>query len=168
MSTKVLVISDNHGNIDCLLKAKKNCRDQYDMVVHCGDSEMDMKMLQEVFGDVPIHVVQGNCDYGFDGCKDDIFEVEGHVCYLVHGHRQRVSWGLEELEEKACEYGADVVFFGHTHKPEYFVDWDMDITMLNPGSISWPRQEDRMRTYMVVEFRDDGQIVPMLSTLKGF
>lgn len=168
MSTRVLLVSDTHGNVDGLVQAVENCKGQYDMVVHCGDSEMSLSYLQKIVGDVPIHIVQGNCDSEYDAYKNDVFEIEGHVCFLVHGHRQRVHWGVEELLEKAEEYGADVVFYGHTHVPDYQVDWDLGITVLNPGSLTFPRQDDRMRTYMTVEFREDGEIIPMISTVKGW
>jgi len=39
--------------------------------------------------------------------------------------------------------------FGHTHRP-YFEERD-GITVLNPGSLSFPRQEGRKSSYMILE-----------------
>ena len=39
----------------------------------------------------------------------------------------------------------DIVMFGHTHKP-YFEQKD-GITVLNPGSLAYPRQEGRKGSY---------------------
>ena len=46
--------------------------------------------------------------------------------------------------------------FGHTHKP-YFHQTD-DITVLNPGSLSFPRQEGRRGSYMILELKEDGKL----------
>ena len=46
--------------------------------------------------------------------------------------------------------------FGHTHKP-YFEQKD-GLTVLNPGSVSFPRQEGRKGSYMIMEMSDDGKV----------
>ncbi len=50
---------------------------------------------------------------------------------ITHGHHYHVSTGPEILKQEALSIGADVVMFGHTHRP-YF-EQDEDITVLNPG-----------------------------------
>ena len=39
--------------------------------------------------------------------------------------------------------------FGHTHRP--YLDQGKEITVLNPGSVSYPRQEGRKGSYMIME-----------------
>ena len=46
--------------------------------------------------------------------------------------------------------------FGHTHKP--YMEEDNELLVLNPGSLSLPRQEGHRPTYIVMEIADDGQI----------
>ena len=46
--------------------------------------------------------------------------------------------------------------FGHTHRP-YF-EQDEDITVLNPGSVSYPRQEGRRGSYMIMEMDEEGDL----------
>ena len=43
--------------------------------------------------------------------------------------------------------------FGHTHRP-YFEEKD-GIIILNPGSLSFPRQEGRKGSYMIMELNED-------------
>ena len=51
---------------------------------------------------------------------------------------------------------ADVVMFGHTHVP--YLEKTDDLILLNPGSISKPRQDNKIPTYTVMEIREDGKI----------
>ena len=44
--------------------------------------------------------------------------------------------------------------FGHTHRP--FFEDDNGIIVLNPGSLSFPRQEGRKGSYMILEMDQDG------------
>ena len=64
--------------------------------------------------------------------------------------------GTERLREEAEQRSADIVMFGHTHRPHLEVY--NDITMLNPGSLSYPRQRPRKRSYMVMDIESDGEV----------
>ena len=46
--------------------------------------------------------------------------------------------------------------YGHTHKP--FLEKVNGVTVLNPGSLSYPRQEGRRPSYMVITVSDDGRM----------
>ena len=56
--------------------------------------------------------------------------------------------GTEEIKDWARANGADIVMFGHTHRPVIEMD---DVIAVNPGSISQPRQENRRPSYMIME-----------------
>ena len=50
--------------------------------------------------------------------------------------------------------------FGHTHRPFFEIDrreGEKDLIVLNPGSLSYPRQEGRRPSYMVMEIGEDGE-----------
>ncbi|MEI3524175.1 MAG: metallophosphoesterase family protein [Anaerotignum sp.] len=53
------------------------------------------------------------------------------------GIKQRVYWNYDSISYWAEEQGADVVLFGHTHRPVY--DDRGRVMLFNPGSISMPR-----------------------------
>ena len=75
--------------------------------------------------------------------------------FLTHGHYYNVSLGVERLEQEARDRNADIVMYGHTHRPYYEIH--NGITILNPGSLSYPRQEGRKPSYMLMELDDEGE-----------
>ena len=48
----------------------------------------------------------------------------------------------------------DIVMYGHTHRP--LIDIRKDIIVMNPGSLSYPRQEGRRPSYIVMETDQNG------------
>lgn len=164
MGKKILVVSDNHGSKYNLKMVVEEWKDKIDAMVHCGDSEFSVETLNNMVP-VPVYSAEGNCDFGFDGDRESLFEIGGHVCFVTHGHRYGVSWGDDELVEKALEMGADIVFYGHTHMPAYQIYQDENVTVLNPGSIARPRQFPREATFLVVDLKEDGRIIPQFYTI---
>ena len=71
-----------------------------------------------------------------------------------HGHNFYVHGSTKYLKEYARDNGIDVVMFGHTHRP--YIEIEEDVVILNPGSISYPRQEDRRQTFLIMEIDDMG------------
>lgn len=161
--TKVLVVSDSHGDdsrLDYILDYYKK---EIDMVIHCGDLEYPASELRKRI-DCPLYIAKGNCDMLFEDDPEPMVEIEGHVCLIVHGHRQGVNWGNEDLAEYAQLVGADVVFYGHTHRPDYAEYEEENVIIMNPGSITYPRQMNPQRTFMLVDFHEDGKIEPHFFT----
>lgn len=159
MGKKILVVSDNHGEMYNLSMALDYMKGKIDALVHCGDSEFSMERLRGL-ADCPVYLAEGNCDYYFTGDSEDIFEMEGHVCFVTHGNRYGVNWGEEELLDKALEMGADLVFYGHTHVPSCHVYEEEGVTLINPGSIAQPRQYPPVPSFLVVEFGENGEVEP--------
>ena len=164
MAKNILVVSDNHGNMSNLSFVLEEFKGKFDALVHCGDSEFSVDELRGMVG-CPVYLAEGNCDYNFTADSEDIFEFEGHVCLVTHGHHRGVNWGDEELLDYALEMGADIVFYGHTHCPAYQVYAEEGVTMLNPGSIALPRQNPPCPTFLVLEFDDDGEFKPHFYSL---
>ena len=74
---------------------------------------------------------------------------------LTHGHYYNVSAGLELLKNEAIARGANIVMFGHTHRP--LINIDDEVTIINPGSLSYPRQDGRRPSYIIMEIDDKGE-----------
>ena len=64
--------------------------------------------------------------------------------------------GPERLLDEARDRKVQIAMYGHTHKP--YLDVKEDVTILNPGSLSFPRQEGRKPSYMVMELGEEGEI----------
>ena len=98
----------------------------YDYIIHCGDCGNSRKFLLENNA----YFVDGNCDMG--DFKHLVKEIFGKKVFITHGDLENVKFGYNNLLYKALEVEANIVFFGHTHNPSYFME--EQILFLNPGS----------------------------------
>jgi len=152
--TKILVVSDSHGYHSNLKRVIKKVQ-PIDAMFHLGDLQCSFNRLKELVS-CPIYAVAGNNDFMSDLPKVDVFQIDGVQFVITHGHRQRVHYGVEEVKDFGICNGGDVVCFGHTHRP--YLEQDHQITVLNPGSISLPRQEGHIPTFAIVEIDLKGQL----------
>lgn len=152
---KILVMSDSHGRSDGMRKAIRR-EAPLDAIIHLGDLQGGEHLLPGL-AKCPVYMVAGNCDYPSDILpREQIIVLGGRRMLLTHGHQYSVSWDTEELLLRAMEEGCTAALFGHTHRP-FLSGVEEDVMLLNPGSIAYPRQEDRQRSYMVLETGPDGQ-----------
>lgn len=152
---KVLIVSDTHGREQNLAEALEQTG-PIDQLIHLGDVEGGAEHIRELAGDAPAAIIAGNNDFFCDLPNERIFTIGGHRIFMTHGHGYFVHSGTLYLKREARKKGADIVMFGHTHKP--YVEEDNELLVLNPGSLSLPRQEGHRPTYIVMEIADDGQI----------
>ena len=148
---KVLVVSDTHrrmDNLDRVIEIEK----PLDMVIHCGDMEESDDHLRMV-AQCPVFVVAGNNDYFHNYEKELFVRLGNHKGIISHGHNYYISMGVEIYASEARARGVDVAFFGHTHRPYYNVV--NGVTLINPGSISYPRQEGRQPSYAILNVDND-------------
>lgn len=152
---KVLIVSDTHGREQNLAEALEQTG-PIDQLIHLGDVEGGAEHIRELAGDAPAAIIAGNNDFFCDLPNERIFTLGGHRIFMTHGHGYFVHSGILYLKREARKKGADIVMFGHTHKP--YMEEDNELLVLNPGSLSLPRQEGHRPTYIVMEIADDGQI----------
>lgn len=150
---KILIVSDTHRKNDNYFKLVE--RVHPDMVIHCGDSEGSEYALSQAAG-CPVQIVMGNNDFFCDLPRELEFTVEGLRIWVTHGHNYYVSMNLETIKNEARHRGVDVVMFGHTHRP--YLEESDDLVVLNPGSLSYPRQEGRKATYAMMEIDKQGKV----------
>lgn len=151
---KLLILSDTHGYLDSARDVLQRIGSKIDMVAHLGDHDMDALALQKEFPNLPFHVVAGNNDYGTDTPSWKMIHMGGKSILLTHGNKQRVYWGMDTISYWAEEKGADVVLFGHTHRP--FYDDGGRVMILNPGSISVPRNS--MPSFGILTVEESGRM----------
>ena len=155
---KILVLSDTHGRSRNARKVI-NREKPFDARFHLGDIEGGEEEIAALAG-VPTYMVAGNCDT-WSSLPQEAEVVLGGVRFmLTHGHRYWVSASLKELKTKARKNRCDVVLFGHTHRPVEDLS-DPSLMVLNPGSLSFPRQADGKPTYMVLTV-ENGRCLPEL------
>lgn len=154
MRRKILIVSDSHGNNVNLRKAIANMGEYLDLMIHLGDSQTSEEAITGLVK-CPVEMVRGNCDgmSGLPGTK--LIDIGRHKAMITHGHRYGCKAGTGMMKELAIENGADILMFGHTHRP--LIEQETGITVLNPGSISQPRQEGHRPTYLVMTMEEDGR-----------
>ena len=147
---RILIVSDTHRheeNLEIVLQREKNL----DMLIHLGDSEGSEDYIRTI-AECPCYIVKGNNDYFSDVNRDIKMTIGKYRVLLTHGHHYYVSLGTETIISEGRAQDMDIVMFGHTHRP--LVDIREDITVLNPGSLSYPRQEGRIPTYIMMTIDD--------------
>ncbi|SKA90033.1 hypothetical protein SAMN05443428_11016 [Caloramator quimbayensis] len=149
---RIGVVSDSHGNLYMLDKAIKSMGN-LDYIIHLGDEYRDIIKVNEKYK-LPIEYVSGNNDFGAERIPEKILSISGKKIFITHGHRYNVYFGLESLYFKALETDAELVLYGHTHVQD--IKSKGDIILLNPGSVSRPR--DTKPGCAVVEIDNRGDI----------
>ena len=159
---RILIVSDTHRKLDNLEKVIEQVRP--DKIFHLGDAEGDEDLIEAIAG-CPLEIVSGNCDFYTNLPPELLLRVGNHVALLTHGHYYHVNYGLEGLVDAAAARGADVVMYGHTHCPE--IEEVDGITIVNPGSISNPRQNGRRPSFIVLDVDKDGELHFLLNYIKN-
>ena len=151
---RILVISDSHGRNDDVSGVIRQVG-PIDTLIHCGDVERGDDYIRSLV-DCPVYMVAGNNDYNLDLPPKIITKIGNYRVMIVHGHTYHVYRGVDYLKRAALEEKVDVVMFGHTHKPylEYCSD---GLVVLNPGSLSYPRQDGRHPSFMIMEIDRFGE-----------
>ena len=142
---KILLVSDTHGRDERLEEVLK--LEKPDFLCHMGDLEGSEDHIR-VITKCPLAMVSGNNDFWTDLNPEVTFELHGFRIFMTHGHYYYAHSGNEQLKSAGRRNGADIVLFGHTHRPT--LEWDKDIIVANPGSLTFPRQEKRRPSYMVL------------------
>lgn len=151
---RILVISDSHGKNDDVKRVLEQVG-EIDMFIHLGDVERGPDYIKELAG-CETHMISGNNDYDIDLPDSDTFMIGDKKVFITHGHRFYVGGGVEHLKQYAIESGYDIVMYGHTHVP--YLERTPEVTILNPGSISYPRQDGRQHTFMIIEVDNKGEL----------
>ncbi len=159
---KVLIISDTHRRDDRFLALIERIK-PIDMLIHCGDTEGSEELYMAGV-DCPVNIVAGNNDFFSDLPRERELWLEDYHVLLTHGHYYGVSMGTSRLEEEARARGFDIAMYGHTHRPELKIE--DDLTVLNPGSISYPRQWGHEPSFILMEIDRDGEAHYTINYLK--
>ncbi len=152
---RILVVSDSHGDSYSIRNAVKE-QPTAKIMFYLGDGEYDLRFLNNYQGNLFVHKVRGNCDFGSSLPASVVDEVEGVRIYATHGYAEQVKYGKEILRQYAADNKAAIALYGHTHVAD--TTYSDGIWFVNPGSI-------RMGEYAVIDITPQG-IMPILMKLK--
>lgn len=150
---KVLIISDTHKHHENLIRVLERVG-KVDLMIHLGDAEGYEDDIADMAG-CPMEIVAGNNDFFSTLPREKELQIGKYKVLITHGHYYYVSTGVEDIKKDAAGRGMDIVMFGHTHRP--LLERGKGIIALNPGSISYPRQEGRKPSYAIMEIDKAGE-----------
>ena len=159
---KILVISDTHGrdeNFERVLEKDG----KPDMLIHLGDIEGSERYIESAAG-CRCEMIAGNNDYFSDLPMEKEIYVGNHKIFMTHGHYYNVSVETQTIVNEGIGRGADIVMFGHIHRSVY--EDENGILLLNPGSLSLPRQIGHEPTYALLTIDDDDDVKCEIRYLK--
>lgn len=143
----ILIFSDSHGIINDMIDIIKTKNPDY--IIHLGDFEDDAKTLSHLYPNI-IYVKGNNDDYS-DNSDNKIITIDNFKFFICHGHNFDVNSGTTKLIDVALVNNCNVALYGHTHIKHKFIY--NDILILNPGSISSPR--DDTKSYAQITISDN-------------
>jgi putative phosphoesterase len=137
------LISDTHG----LLRPEVfDALAGVDLILHAGD--VGDGVLIELQSIAPVYAVYGNTDApGGSLAAAHEFEMGGLSIHLSHGH----ELGSPTPDRLLAMYKADVIVYGHTHKP--LVERAGRRLVVNPGAAG-PRRFDLKPSVAKLEIGD--------------
>lgn len=150
---KILIVSDTHRHDKNLVEVLRKVS-PIDMLIHLGDAEGSEDYIRQI-ANAPVRIVSGNNDFFSDLPREEEFMLGKYRVLITHGHYYYVSLDLQEIRRQARSRGVDIVMFGHTHRPH--LEILEDLTVLNPGSLSYPRQDGRLPSYIIMEIDREGE-----------
>jgi len=119
------LISDTHGLMRPEALAALS---GVDVILHAGDVGAPA-VLEALWAIAPVHAVRGNVDMAGAGLRDVLsLQLDGVRVHLSHGH----ELGSPTPAALAARYDADVIVYGHTHRP--LVTHVGPALVINPGA----------------------------------
>ncbi len=151
---KILIVSDSHGT-DNNLKYVINKVKPIDMLIHLGDFNGNYDHIAQL-AECPIEAVSGNNDFFCDVEDEKLLNIAEKKIFMSHGHRYGVNQNSDRIKSIGMKQNADIIMFGHTHMP--YIDKTAGVWTINPGSISLPRQANRLPTYIIMDIDEIGNV----------
>ena len=155
---RILIVSDTHGRNNIYLELVEKWK-PLDLVIHCGDVERSEYLVSQAAGCKTV-IVQGNNDYFSDLPREIEMEIGKCKVMITHGHPYYVNMGHEFLAKEAAARRIDMVMYGHTHRP--VIERINGVLVMNPGSLTYPRQEGRKSSYILMEMDRQGELIPKI------
>ena len=147
--TRILVFSDTHGSTGRMRRIIENMKD-VNGVIHLGDINRDIQLLEDTFFDFPIYGVQGNNDYTGLYPSEKLITVDSKKIFITHGHYYLSGYDPARMKNLPVTEEADLLLYGHTHIAD--VEHFDGKILANPGSVSRPRKAGA--SYGVIEIEN--------------
>ena len=159
---KIIAFSDSHGSFENLQEVVLNNKDT-NLFLHLGDCVSEFDDIKSVYNKYVYENVSGNCDFDEVTSMYKVILAKKKRILITHGHNFCVKKGLDNIKELMIAQNIDIALFGHTHIP-VIEKWEGRY-IINPGSISFPRQSNHELTYAEIIINGN-DISPSIKILK--
>jgi len=150
------LISDTHSMIRAEALAALH---GVELILHAGDVGRQ-SVLRELEGIAPVHAVFGNTDDPVMGLPQRVnLTLDGLKIHMSHGH----ELGSPAPDNLVHRYSADVIVYGHTHKP--MIQRRGPTLIVNPGAAG-PRRFNLLPSVGLLRI-EHGQATAEILTLEG-
>ncbi len=158
---RIIVISDTHRHFNSLYDIVVKHKNEAFMFIHLGDGQKEVEDMLDLFPDLNLISVRGNCDYASMQPETRVVFAGDERILCTHGFTLGVKSTLEHLKKRAKEENCRIALYGHTHKSD--TRYEDEIYILNPGSPSVPR--DSTPSYGIIDIEKNG-ILPFIVKIK--
>ena len=100
---RVIVVSDTHRDFRTLLRIVDKHRQEAALFLHLGDGEQEVEDVKNLYPDLPITSVRGNCDFSWDNPTTRVVTAGNVRIFMAHGHDLGVTSSTEMLVRLAPE-----------------------------------------------------------------
>jgi len=144
--SKVLIVSDTHGN-QRLLRTVLNNNQDCKYLIHLGDEPEDLERYQKLIEDMQVF-------YVFGMYHQRLTDENIRKCFQIEDVNFVISHCKDylEIEQKQCIY-----CFGHTHRA-FFENKD-GIVLLNPGHLKANVDRNETAGYVVIDIANTITVV---------
>lgn len=133
--TRILIISDTHGDLTRLRDLVLNCP-SIDYYLHLGDGQTPEELLS------PFITVRGNCDFAFMFRPSRTIKTPHGEIYMSH---------INTFSKDDFDFKSETIFLhGHTHVAD-ITPLPNNKFLVNPGSLVRPRDGSN-GTYLIIEW----------------
>jgi len=151
---KIVVFADSHSDIDTMSIVIEV--ENPDMIIHLGDHVTDGTELQKMYATIPMELVKGKTDRTDEYFSEKILLLNDKSIFITHGDMYDVEQGISDLVDRGMSDDADIILFGHTHKP--YLQNNEGIWIMNPGRIGRRSSKVINATYGILLIDNDSVI----------
>ena len=143
---KLVVVSDTHGNLKGV-EALYPLFAENEYIVHLGDGVGEARAITALYPE-KTYLCAGNCDFFTAYPAEGVIEAEQVRIFYCHGHAYGVKSSLASLAQRAKQLDCTIALYGHTHTAN--IQELNGVTLVNPGSLSYPLGKGGSYAYIVV------------------
>lgn len=133
---KVAVISDIHDNLENLLECARICSGENIEAMLCLGDVTNIDTVRAMSQEFPmkIYLVRGNADsFSDEEINFDNIEYLGRIGSINIGEFKVGLCHEPFLISRVLDEQVDLVFYGHTHKPD--MEKRINVQIVNPGTL---------------------------------